>query len=93
VQLSRALAERGHDVLHLYSSDAQSPKADLRRRPADPPGFLVEGLSLGARARASFLRQRFQDMRLGRHVARRAMAFKPDVMIACNNPLHVQSAV
>ncbi|HWV43557.1 glycosyltransferase family 4 protein [Pseudorhodoplanes sp.] len=93
VQLSRALASRGHDVLHLYSSDAQSPKADLRRRPEDPPNLAVEGLSLGARPSASFFGQRFQEARFSRIVARRVLEFRPDIAIACNNPLDVQRGV
>lgn len=93
VQLSRALAARGHDVLHLYSSDAQSPKADLRRRPDNSANFTIEGLTHGARPSASFFGQRFQEARFGRIVAKRAMAFHPDVVIACNNPLDVQRGV
>ena len=93
VQLSRALAARGHDVLHLYSSDVQSPKADLGRRPNDPSTLAIEGLSHGARPSASFFGQRFQEARFGRIVARRIAGFGPDIVIACNNPLDVQRGV
>ena len=93
VQLSRALAARGHDVLHLYSSDVQSPKADLRRRPDDRPNFAIDGLTHGATPATSFLGQRRLEGKFGRIVARRAMSFRPDVLIACNNPLDVQRNV
>ena len=93
VQLSRALASRGHDVLHLYSADVQTPKADLRRRPDDPPNFTIEGLTLGSPLANSFFGRRLQESKFGRIVARRAMAFRPDVFVACNNPLDVQRNV
>lgn len=90
VQLSRALAARGHEVLHLYSSDVQSPKADLHRRSNDPPGFAVEGLTVGTPIAGPFVRQRLQEAKLGRIVAKRTTAFRPDIVIGCNNPLDVQ---
>jgi glycosyltransferase involved in cell wall biosynthesis len=93
VQLSRALASRGHDVLHLYNADMQSPKPDLSRQPADPAGFAIDGLGLGAPPARSFLARRGQEAKLGRMIADRAMAFRPNVMLAGNNPLDVQRQV
>jgi colanic acid biosynthesis glycosyl transferase WcaI len=93
VQLSRALASRGHDVLHLYSADVQSPKADLRRHPDDMESFSIEGLTLGSPPAQSFVRRRLREARFGRLVAERAMAHRPDVLLAGNNPLDVQRVV
>jgi glycosyltransferase involved in cell wall biosynthesis len=90
VQLSRALAVRGHDVLHLYSAELQAPKADLSRRSNDPPKLAIEGLSLNAKQASSFIGRRSQEAKFGRIVAERAMAFRPDVLMAGNNPLDVQ---
>ena len=93
VQLSRALAARGHDVLHLYSGDVQSPKADLTRQAGDPPGLAIEGLSIGAPRAQSFFARRRQEAKFGRLLAQRATAFQPDAVMACNNPLDAQSKV
>jgi colanic acid biosynthesis glycosyl transferase WcaI len=93
VQLSRALAARGHDVLHLYSGDVQSPKADLTRQPGDPPGLAIEGLSIGAPRAQSFFARRRQEAKFGRLLAERTTAFQPDAVMACNNPLDAQSKV
>jgi glycosyltransferase involved in cell wall biosynthesis len=93
VQLSRALAARGHDVLHLYNADVQTPKPDLNRQPTDPSGFAVEGLGLGASPSRSLFARRRQGSRFGRMVADRAMAFRPDVLLAGNNPLDVQRRI
>lgn len=91
VQLSRALAARGHDVLHLYSSDVQTPKADLSRHSDDPRNLTIEGLSLrSSRSATSFFGRRMQEARFGRLVARKILKFAPDVVMACNNPLDVQ---
>ena len=47
IELSRELARRGHSVLHLYSADFQTPKGDLLRKPEDPDGFAIKGVTLG----------------------------------------------
>ena len=44
IQLSRALAARGDDVLHAYCGDILTPKGPLARRPDDPVGFDVRDL-------------------------------------------------
>jgi glycosyltransferase involved in cell wall biosynthesis len=93
VQLSRALASRGHDVLHLYNADIQGPKPDLSRQPADSSGFAIEGLTLHSPPARSFFAQRRQESKLGGIVAERALAFRPDVLLAANNPLDVQRRV
>jgi putative colanic acid biosynthesis glycosyltransferase WcaI len=93
VQLSRALVGRGHEVLHLYSNDVQSPKADLARQAGDPLGLTIEGLSVGARRIRSFLGQRWQEAKFGRLAAQHVAAFRPHVVMACNNPLDVQRKI
>jgi glycosyltransferase involved in cell wall biosynthesis len=91
MQLSRALAGCGHDVLHLYSGDIQTPKADLTRQDGDPPSLTIEALSLGRPLSQSFFGRRWQEATFGRLVARRVTSFAPDIVMACNNPLDVQS--
>ena len=91
MQLSRALAGRGHEVLHLYSGDIQTPKADLTRQDGDPPSLTIEGLSLGRPLSPSFFGRRWQEATFGRLVAQRVTSFAPEIAMACNNPLDVQS--
>jgi glycosyltransferase involved in cell wall biosynthesis len=90
MQLSRALAARGHDVLHLYSGDVQSPKADLALKAGDPPSLAIEALALGQSLPPSFFGRRLQEARFGRRLGERVAAFRPDIVMACNNPLDVQ---
>jgi glycosyltransferase involved in cell wall biosynthesis len=87
-QLSRALARRGHSVLHLHAAFFQTPKGRLARAPEDPSTFAVEGLELGAPfAKYRFLRRRAQERAYGKLLARRAAAWVPDLVLAANTPL------
>ena len=47
IQLSRELARRGHDVLHAFSVDFQTPKGDLAKRPDDPATLEIVPITLG----------------------------------------------
>jgi colanic acid biosynthesis glycosyl transferase WcaI len=93
MQLSRVLAARGHEVLHLYSGDMQSPKADLARQTDDPPGLTIEGLTIGVSSARSFFAKRRQEARFGKSLAERAVSFRPNAVMACNNPLDAQSQI
>jgi glycosyltransferase involved in cell wall biosynthesis len=92
VQLSRSLARRGHEVLHLYSTAFQTPKGPLAPLPDDPPSFAVEGIDLGETFhKYSFVRRLFQERRYGGLLADRLTAFAPDVVISTNTPLDAQA--
>ncbi len=88
VQLARALARGGHDVLHLYASYFQTPKGRLARAPDDPAGLEIAGY---ARARPfakySYLRRLPVELAYGGWVAERMAAFRPDAAISANMPL------
>lgn len=93
VQLSRALAARGHNVLHLYSADVQTPKWDLTKHPDDPTGFSVRAVSLGSPPAEHRLWARFLYWRrYGRHFARIAREFQPQVVLATSSTLFLHRA-
>jgi colanic acid biosynthesis glycosyl transferase WcaI len=94
VELSRELARRGHEVLHVYSSDDQTPKGDLLPGAADPATFLIEGLSLGEPIQKyNLMRRRQQERAYGQLMCRRIDTFRPDVVIGSNNPLEAQNQI
>ncbi len=94
VQLSRALAGRGHRVLHLHFADFQTPKGALAPREDDPEGLAIEGLSLGRPFRKQdFLRRRGQEKAYGRILARRAASWRPEVALSANTPLDALAAL
>lgn len=87
VQLSRWLAAQGHQVLHLYAAEAQTPHGCLIRTPGDPSGFAVEGVSTGRPLDKYVLHRRwFHDRAYGGCLAERVAAFAPDVVLSANAP-------
>jgi colanic acid biosynthesis glycosyl transferase WcaI len=92
VQLSRSLASRGHSVLHLYSGDVQGPKADLVRQPEDSTGLEIRAIGAGEKNPQSQLIGS-NVRRYGHLLTRAVLDFKPDVVMAGNNPLAAQRRV
>lgn len=94
VQLARALASRGHHVLHLSAASFQTPKGRLERGADDPDTLTVETVTTRAPfAKASFVRRRRQEIELGRRMAERIVAFAPDVVLSGNAPLDAQRRI
>jgi hypothetical protein len=93
VQLARALAGRGHEVLHLYASGFRTPKGPMTTLSADSRTFSVEGVELAEPIRRSGYRRVSQERRYGRQLARRLAAFEPELVISANAPLEVQLRV
>lgn len=91
VQLSRWLAGRGHDVLHLYSADIESPRGRLALSPDDPATLAIEPVSLGrAVPKYSLVRRYFQERRFARSLSQRIRAFRPQAVISGNAPIDIQ---
>jgi glycosyltransferase involved in cell wall biosynthesis len=91
VQLSRELARRGHDVLHLHFAGFQTPKAALVRGADDPRSFAVEAIDLDRPfAKYRLVQRLLQERQLGEILGRRIRSFDPDVVISSNAPLDVQ---
>ncbi len=94
IELSRELARLGHSVLHLYSADFQTPKGDLIRKPGDPDGFAIKGIALGEPfQKYNFVRRRGQEIRYAHLIIGELKSFRPDIMIASNNPLDAQKRI
>lgn len=91
VQLSRSLAARGHDVLHLSSASFQTPKGKLAAGASDPPSFRSEGVRTSQPfAKQSFFKRRQQEIEIGRKIAERIVEFQPDIVLSGNVPLDTQ---
>jgi len=91
--LSRELARRGHEVLHLYFADGQSPKGDLVLRPGDADGLRIEGVDLGEPfQKHHFVRRLRQERAYGRLFGARVKSFQPDAILSGNGPLDPQDA-
>ena len=88
VHLSRALARRGHHVLHAFSTMVQSPKGNLLRQPGDPATFDIIDIGIGETfQKHSYVKRQFQEIKYGREMVKAAQAFAPDLVIGSNTPL------
>jgi colanic acid biosynthesis glycosyl transferase WcaI len=92
VQLSRKLAERGHNVLHLYAGYNQTPHGLLHKTETDPRNFEIQGLNIRSPLdKYSFVKRRYQEREYGHLVLDATDKFKPDTVISANMPLDPQA--
>jgi glycosyltransferase involved in cell wall biosynthesis len=92
VQLSRALAQRGHQVLHLYAGFSQSPHGFLLSKPEDSDNFKIEGLFIrGSFKKYSFLKRWKQEKEYGKCLIKRVLKFSPDIILSGNTSLDIQA--
>lgn len=92
VQLSRNLAWRGHQVLHVHCVSYETGKGAVARREDDPDDFTVEDIDLGRPFdRYSRARRVGQELAYGRAFTHRASRFHPDVILSSNDPLFAKA--
>jgi colanic acid biosynthesis glycosyl transferase WcaI len=94
VQLSRELARRGHEVLHLYAASIETPRGRLQKTSDDPAGFDIKGVSVSQPfAKQSYVKRWFQEREYGRLIRKEIDHFRPQVVISGNTPLDPQSMI
>jgi colanic acid biosynthesis glycosyl transferase WcaI len=87
-QLSRALARRGHEVSHSFSSQYVSGKGALERRPDDPNNLRFSPITAATDFNKYAPAQRLKfEFLYSRALARALSVNPPDVAILCNIPL------
>jgi len=91
VQLSRALAHRGHEVLHLYADGFRQPKGQMDLRSADARTLSIESVTLNEAIERGGFRRISQERRYARLLADCIAAFRPNLVISANSPLDVQA--
>lgn len=94
VELSRALAQRGHEVRHTYCPEYVTGHGRLGVEPGDPSSFSVGTVSAGLpfdKYRAS-ARLRF-EVAYGRSLVQEIESHRPDVALICNVPLLAMTRV
>lgn len=88
VELSRRLADVGHDIEHVFSGQYVSGKGHLDRQPGDSARLSFRGITLALpfQKYAPLARLRF-EIAYGRAWIRHLRAHRPEAVIACNLPL------
>ncbi len=94
VDLSRALARRGHAVAHLFFAEDIGPKGPSTTGPDDPATLAIEPISIGVPySKSDFLRRRAGDVLYGKAAAAALRRFAPEVIVSGNTPLEAQSLI
>ena len=94
VQLSRKLAARNHDVLHLYFGQAVTPRGKLATTPDDPHSIDIEAVRIKSEySKYSYIRRWWQEQLLAKAFVRRIERFQPEVVIVANAPLDNARAI
>ncbi len=94
--LSRALAARGHQVVHAFASSLQTPRGDLVLKPSDAPGLSFREIPMDpdyVRYKYSFRRRRNMEVRYGNAVAEFITRWKPDAVLSGNTPTETQEPI
>ncbi len=94
--LSRALAAKGHEVVHAFASSLQTPRGDLVRRDGDSATLEFREIPMDpeyTRYKYSFRRRRNMEVSYGREVARFISAWKPDAVLSGNTPTETQEPI
>lgn len=91
VELSRSLARRGHQVLHLFSGSFLTPQGALVKRHDDPESFQVEPIRLEQKVdKSNVFKRRQADFEHGRKAVERIARFAPQAVLSANTPLDAQ---
>jgi colanic acid biosynthesis glycosyl transferase WcaI len=91
IQLSKTLAKRHHQVLHLYSGSFKSPNGTRYNFDVNTENFNCLPLYLSQPfAKYSLIKRRFQEVEYGKILSKEAEKFKPDVIISADTPLEAQ---
>lgn len=86
VELSRALASRGHQVTHSYCDAYASGKGHLQAEPGETIRF--EPIAVGQSVRKTDFGPRLvQELRFGIELAAQVRRVKPDVVLCSNVPI------
>lgn len=94
--LSRELAKRGHQVVHAFASDLQTPRGELKCRANDAPTLAFQEIPMGpdyVRYKYSFLRRRNLEVGYGKSAAAFIRGWQPDAVISGNTPTEAQEPI
>ncbi len=94
--LSRALAARGHEVVHAFASSLQTPRGELQRNGEDAPTLEFREIPMDPeypRYKYSFRRRRSMEIRYGHAAAELVRTWRPDAVLSGNTPTETQEPI
>ena len=91
IQLSRVLANRGYEVLHLFAGYNLTPRGLISRQHDDPASFSIRPIFIREPLeKYNFVKRWRQEREYGQLLAENIIKYKPDVVISANTPLDAQ---
>ncbi len=96
VQLSRALAARGHEVVHAFASVLQTPRGELARKEDDAPTLRLQPVRMGedyVKNKYSFVRRRQLEVAYGRQAAALVREWRPEAVLSGQAPTEAQESI
>jgi glycosyltransferase involved in cell wall biosynthesis len=93
-ELSRALAHRGHQVVHAYFEGDKGPKGRVSRSADDPDTYDIVPIGIDAPySKHKFISRWRNDKTYGAATAEVIRRLSPDVIISSNTPLDSQEPI
>ena len=89
IELSRELANRGHQVWHLYAGDLVTPRGDLRKKESDPDHLEFICIPIGEKYRDvkySYFSRWSLERSYGKSVCKQISRLRPEVVLSGNTP-------
>jgi len=94
--LSRELARLDHEVAHVFASDLQTPRGDMKRRASDANSLAFHEVPMDPeypRFKYKFLRRRRMEIGYGRRAGDFIRQWKPDTVLSGNTPTEAQEPI
>lgn len=92
IQLSRTLADRGHQVLHAYCDSLVTPQGNFADSNGKSSNLAIEGIRLDAGFEKYALHKRWQSEHLvGEKLAELVRRYDPEIVVSGNTPLAAQA--
>jgi len=94
VELSRALAARGHRVTHGWFAADAGPKGVMKRQNGDAEGLEFQPFGVNiSYSKTNFRKRRSGDLSYAREVGLWVKMHRPDIIISGNTPTEVQEII
>jgi colanic acid biosynthesis glycosyl transferase WcaI len=91
LELSRALAKCGHEVLHTYFAGNNTPKGSTDSR---LDGLSIDAVNISRQFRKhSIFSRRAADVEYGKAIRDRIRKFQPHIVLSANTPLDAQQII
>jgi glycosyltransferase involved in cell wall biosynthesis len=91
IQLSKELACRGHQLLHLHAGYNVTPRGELLKRESDPDRFSIQPVYICEPLKKyHFVKRWFQEREYGQLLVDEIKNFCPDIIISSQTPLDAQ---